>query len=285
MKKYLLSFDFGGTKTKIILYDENLKKLKSEFFETSLIFSNSKNKLYCLKKFLYKTSNKYNKFCFKKVGVGVSGVVKNNKIFFWRLLGVKRIFDLKLLMLKYFKFKEFNLLNDLIAAAKSEIFLGYGNRYKNFLLVNLGTGIKVVNVLNKKIIEGYKGLAGEIGIDSIYIKELNENIFIEDIISGSGIMKMAKKIFNIYIEPKEVFVNKKFIFLSEIFSKYLAEVIYRTCLFYNQEVIIFNSSVTLSKKYWYENFINFLKIKPKIFLPKKILFSNIKDPVNLGVLL
>ena len=60
------------------------------------------------------------------------------------------------------------VLNDANAAALGECFLGAGQGYRDVLMVTLGTGVGGGLILNGKVYEGARGLAGELGHFTLY---------------------------------------------------------------------------------------------------------------------
>ncbi|MCR2821238.1 ROK family protein [Lederbergia panacisoli] len=89
--------------------------------------------------------------------------------------------------------------NDVNAATLAEMKWGIGKETKNFIYVNVGTGIAMGMVENAKLIRGITNYAGEVG--HMYIGRLREGFgdgYLETICSGGGMVKQALSGFEAY---------------------------------------------------------------------------------------
>ncbi len=85
--------------------------------------------------------------------------------------------------------------NDVHAAALAEMYLGKGRRYRNFLYVNIGTGIAAGIVTDGKLVRGAVNYAGEIG-HTFVGKDMElcmcgKNWCMETAASGGGLIHRA----------------------------------------------------------------------------------------------
>lgn len=94
--------------------------------------------------------------------------------------------------------------NDINCAAFAELMLGYGDRYRDFVCVYIGTGIGAGIVVNSKIVRGYGYAGGEIGHTRInYHPDARECTCggrgcFEEYASARGIIRKARvKIFDV----------------------------------------------------------------------------------------
>lgn len=279
-----LSIDIGGTKILVIIYSQDYQALKSEIYKTSLIFKEKHLKE--LEILFLKIVEKFGKN-FKKVGISFNCAINKDNIIYSTLLGGEVSVNIKKICKNYFDFKEFISNNDVVCMAKAENYFGYGKKYKNYVLVNLGTGIRVVAVSDGKIIRGYKNLAGEISPLKIYLEETKNYIELDNLLAGKGLKNLTNLLSNKEVEINEEFFkdikNKKFI---KIYLKYLSKLLTKITYFYNPEVIIFSGSITKSSDYWLEDLKKFYYSKTKsVFLVKDLLISNVKNSASLGAIL
>lgn len=140
----ILAIDLGGTKLQYALFEDNTPlTINSEptqkDFTTQL-------------KILIKTQNSQHPGLIKAISLGVPGPTKNNVMQGSKPLNYLEHLDFNIIL------NEFNIpfivKNDLNMAAYCELHRGVGQRYKNFCLVSLSTGIGVAAVNNGRILEG-----------------------------------------------------------------------------------------------------------------------------------
>jgi glucokinase len=97
------------------------------------------------------------------VGVAIPGEVRADGRC-WRLPNVPGFEDVNIAAELHKRIGcEVTVENDAIAAALAERLYGWGNKYRSFLLVTLGTGIGGGVVLDGNVRRGAGGFAGEIG--------------------------------------------------------------------------------------------------------------------------
>lgn len=88
--------------------------------------------------------------------------------------------------------------NDARSATTAEMILGVGKKYKNFIYINVGTGIAAGFVTDGKIIRGGNNNSGEIGhmvvdIHNPYKCVCGRNGCIEGIASGGGLLRQINE--------------------------------------------------------------------------------------------
>ena len=101
-------------------------------------------------------------------------------------------FNLKAHLEKLFIIPTF-LINDANASAMAENRYGVGEKYKNFFLITLGTGLGGGIIINNKLFEGAYGYAGEFGHTKIEGLDRQCNCggigCLETVVSANGIKK------------------------------------------------------------------------------------------------
>lgn len=278
-----LAIDIGGTKISYSIYSSDLKNLYENTIPTSQFFqTRTVKELHELFIFI-KEDIKDNSF--KTVGISINCAIKDNRIILSSLVQDGQGLDIKKLAQKYFTFKKFQSDNDVYCMAKAEIRYGVGEKYKYFLYVNLGTGIRVVAIENKKILHGFQNLAGEISRSTVWLREGNKVEIADNILAGNGVELLAHVLEGKKYSAKEVF-DSKMDTIGKIYATYLAEFLVQATYFYNPEAIIFGGSLIKSSKKW-------LPIVKKLydtqvfnlFRVKNLNISKINSPALLGALL
>ncbi len=199
----ILSIDIGGTKVQIIQYSLNLEILKEVVLSTANYFEKKNSSE--LEELFKDISLQFQDTNFETLGISFNCALYNNKVVYSSLLSGGEGTDLELLCSKFFTFKNFKAENDVVCMANAELKRGLGQKYKNFLFVNLGTGLKVVNCNEGNLTLGYRGTAGEISQKEIWVSELNEYIKADNLTSGKGIQNRIRVILDIegYKEKRE----------------------------------------------------------------------------------
>nr|AGQ19665.1 transcriptional regulator/sugar kinase [Candidatus Actinomarina minuta] len=175
----VLSFDVGGTTIKGGLVNEKLK-IKEKFIADTP--KKESSFLSLIEKIHDRFSNETD-----QVSLGMPGFVDNdNHIFKY---GTNMQFSIDFKKLKLIKDKKIYLENDGNLAAYSEYLLHFRNDYKNLIMLTFGTGIGGGIIHNSQIFKG-GGNAGEIGRILI-----NENSYLEDIISAKAWTNKCKELF------------------------------------------------------------------------------------------
>ena len=175
----VLALDVGGTTIKGGLVNEKLK-IKEKFIEDTP--KKESSFLSLIEKIHDRFSNET-----EQVSLGMPGFVDNdNHIFKY---GTNMQFSIDFKKLELIKDKNIYLENDGNLAAYSEYLLHFKNNYKNLIMLTFGTGIGGGIINNSQIFKG-SGNAGEIGRTLI-----NENSYLEDVISAKAWTKKCKELF------------------------------------------------------------------------------------------
>lgn len=98
------------------------------------------------------------------VGLGVAGIVDSKKgiVYASPHFPQWKNFSLKKILQKKLGTKVF-MDNDANCAAMGELHRGAGLKFKNFIMLTLGTGIGGALVIDRKVFHGDNGFAGEVG--------------------------------------------------------------------------------------------------------------------------
>ncbi|MCD6122583.1 MAG: ROK family protein [Spirochaetales bacterium] len=159
-----IGVDFGGTSVKIGIVSSEGKLLKKDIIAINSKdeFKNIINPVKGWIKNYFKNEDKQK---VKAIGVGTPGFIdKRNGVL---VSGSENIPMLKghaaAKILEDFTGIPAYQDNDGTCAAAGELMFGKGKKYKDFVMITLGTGIGGGLVLNGKIYRGAKGFAGEIG--------------------------------------------------------------------------------------------------------------------------
>jgi glucokinase len=151
--KPILGIDIGGTKIAYALVDKNYKTSQVKILPTP-----QKNLLAKIEEIIQ--THKSDVF---GVGIGLPGIVINNSI----VKNLPNIANFKPINLKNHLEKKFRLPiwieNDANAFTLAESLLGAGKNFSTVVGITLGTGIGSGIVINKKLVRGLQGLAGEFG--------------------------------------------------------------------------------------------------------------------------
>ncbi|MFA5583966.1 MAG: ROK family protein [Bacteriovoracaceae bacterium] len=160
--KVALGIDIGGTNTKVGFFTAEGELIDSLNFPTQKESAQNFFKyihsecLALLKKHLIDEE--------QLLGVGIGAPMANattGSITYAHNLGWKNI-EIKNDFAKLFKCPVF-IDNDANLAALGESYFGVGRDAHSFILITLGTGVGTGIVINKKLIHGFQGLAGEGG--------------------------------------------------------------------------------------------------------------------------
>ena len=190
----LLGLDVGGTKTSVVLSDENFKILKKDVFRTEPQRG--------FRKFFDELIDRMRKMLgdSKVDGIGVSiggpldskrGIIYNPPHLPWGTVNVKAelegVFDVPI-----------KVEHDAKACALAEWKLGAGKGSRNMIFLTLGTGLGAGMILDGRLYRGVSDSAGEVG----HIRVSKEGPVVygkagswEAFCSGKGIAKLAHHMF------------------------------------------------------------------------------------------
>ncbi len=148
-----IGIDIGGRHVGMALIDEKGKVYKKEIVD----YSKDKSSDYILKvisEYIKKHEDEAS-----SVGIGVPGIIKNNKIVYTCNLALEDPYFVRKIKTKLPVY----LANDALCATIAEYKLVDNCKYENYALITLGTGIGSGLIFNGKVYEGKNGYAGEIG--------------------------------------------------------------------------------------------------------------------------
>lgn len=212
-KKFIIGIDIGGTNTKIGFFTDDGKLINSLIFPTQKesateFFSYIHQR--CLS---FLEENKISQDLLMGVGVGApmansfTGTIGYAHNLGWRDIPLRDEFK------KLFTCPVF-IDNDANLAALGESYFGVGRNTHSFILITLGTGVGTGVILNGKVLQGFKGLAGEGGhiiIDSPQnrVCPCGEVNHIEAYLGAKGIRKtFEENDFNINIREFKNYLDK-----------------------------------------------------------------------------
>lgn len=154
----ILGIDIGGTYTKFGIVDENYQ-IKSFCMPTELDHGD----LYLVNTIIEKAKEIQSDIKFERIGIGTPGTIDSEKGVVIRASNLPYsntpIADMVREELKV----PVILANDATCAVAGELYAGMGQKYDNFIMVTLGTGVGGGIVIGNKIYKGKGGRAGEIG--------------------------------------------------------------------------------------------------------------------------
>lgn len=195
--KLYLGVDIGGMSIKIGVVDQVGRILQTATIVTENITPEDQAvKIAESIEELIKT-NGYSKDDFTGVGVGCpgsidtkNGVVRASANLNWNFFPLKEILETKLGM--YVR-----VANDADAAALAEVTFGSAKAYSDAILLTIGTGVGGGIVINKKLYEGYSGMAGELGHITMFYGGLpcgcGRNGCFEQYASASALIRITKE--------------------------------------------------------------------------------------------
>jgi len=249
----VIGIDIGGTKTSIGLVDLKLGKILKKITVSSKKFKNDKKNLdYIVRETLNFTEN----IKVKKIGIGVpelinnKGIIKDSYNFKWNNKNLVNYFP-----------KKFNTKvdSDVRNHLRAEKYFGYGKVSKNFIYVNIGTGLSYSHFKDNKIYSGSNGFAIHFASSKITLYNPKNNqktsIVPEDLYSGKSIMKYLNKYKN---------NKKKLSYLNNI-SESLASLIGNLVNSVDPNMIVLGGGVVVNNKVFRSLLINHIR---------KYIFSN-----------
>lgn len=241
-----LGIDVGATKIEICTFDQNYQILQSKKIPTTTLVPGNMGFVERLRDLIGENLNP----SIIKLGVGFNCIAKDGMIVYSSLLGGEVHYSLVHEFSREFKIPV-TLENDVNAMAIAENKMGKGRGVKDFVLISIGTGIRIVFVHNGELMSGFTNNAGEISDKRMLIPELAYKEFlIDDFLSGRGIAniywelsrkkKTAQEVFSTLAE--DLFARQAIDIFIGHFARFLGEVSF----FYNPEIIILNGSLKKS---------------------------------------
>ena len=187
----VIGIDIGGTKTSIGIVDITKGKVISKIIISSKKFKSDKKNLNSI---IYNTINLIDKKNIKYIGIGVpelidnKGIIKGNYNFKWNNKNLINFFPNKFKVV---------VDSDVRCHLRAEKFYGHGKKIKNFIYLNIGTGLSYSHFKDDKIYSGANGYAIHFASSKItlYNPLSNKKISLtpEEFYSGKAIMSFLKK--------------------------------------------------------------------------------------------
>lgn len=183
--------DIGGTKTSIGIVDIKKGKVLSKIIIPSKKFKDDKKNL---DNIVTTTIELIDNKKIKNIGIGVpelinnKGVIKGNYNFNWKNKKLINFFPNK-----------YNVIvdSDVRCHLRAEKYYGHGQKFKNFIYINIGTGLSYSHFKNNQIYTGANGYAIHFASSKItlYNPVNNKKISLipENFYSGKAIMTFLKK--------------------------------------------------------------------------------------------
>ena len=194
----VIGIDIGGTKTSIGIVDITKGKVISKIIIPSKKFKSDKKNLNSI---IYNTINLIDKKNIKYIGIGVpelinnKGIIKGNYNFKWNNKNLINFFPNKFKVV---------VDSDVRCHLRAEKFYGHGKKLKNFIYLNIGTGLSYSHFKDNKIYSGANGYAIHFASSKItlYNPLNNKKISLtpEELYSGKAIMSFLKKYKNTKIQ-------------------------------------------------------------------------------------
>ena len=183
--------DIGGTKTSIGLVNIKKGEVLSKIIIPSKKFKDDKKNL---DNIIDNTIKLIGNKKIINIGIGVpelinnKGIIKGNYNFDWNNKKLINFFP-----------KKYNVIvdSDVRCHLRAEKFYGHGKKFKNFIYINIGTGLSYSHFKNNQIYAGANGYAIHFASSKITLyNPLNNkkvSLVPENFYSGKAIMKFLKK--------------------------------------------------------------------------------------------
>ena len=191
----VIGIDIGGTKTIIGIIDITKGKVIKKISISSKQFQNDKENL---KSIVSNTIDIIGKLKINKIGIGVpelidnKGIIRGDYNFNWLNKNLADNFP-----------KKFKVIvdSDVRCHLRAEKLYGHGKNAKNFIYINIGTGLSYAHFKNNEIYSGANGFAIHFASSKMTLFDPKRNkkisLIPEDFYSGKSIMTYFKKNKNI----------------------------------------------------------------------------------------
>ena len=190
-----IGIDIGGTKTMIGIIDITKGKVIKKISISSKQFQNDKENL---KSIVSNTIDIIGKLKINKIGIGVpelidnKGIIRGDYNFNWLNKNLADNFPRKFKVI---------VDSDVRCHLRAEKLYGHGKNAKNFIYINIGTGLSYAHFKNNEIYSGANGFAIHFASSKITLFDPSRNkkisLIPEDFYSGKSIMTYFKKNKNI----------------------------------------------------------------------------------------
>ena len=226
----------------------------------------------------------------KKIGISFNCVVESGVFTYSSLMGGKIHYEIEKNYAKHFKIPV-HAENDANCMAIAESKKGFGNISKNFVLLNIGNGIRTSCIYNGELFRGYKNNAGEIGSKKVIVHQLqNEVIALDDLVSGKGIVYTYNRLSGKTLTIEDIFANIATDPIAretiDIFSHYLARILEDIARFYNPEYVVIGEILKNYSEHYLPQVFEQLKTRlTEHYLFKDIVISKLDHAACLGAIL
>ncbi|MCA9390523.1 ROK family protein [candidate division WWE3 bacterium] len=251
-----LGVDIGGTNVVISTFNKEYSELSNTIYPTKDLVPGSIDFVTNLKRIIENHLDD----SIKKIGVSFNCIVNDGVVVSSSILGGMDInYPLVKELEAHFN-RKVQLENDVICQGKAELHFGYGKDAHSFVLVNIGTGLRLVYIVNNEVQKGWKGCLGEIFYMKRYIPELQREVDLEKILSGRGLEKLyfylsgSEKPTKEIIETVQTDDSAKE--AVKIFINQLTKLLTDISRYYNPQLIIFTGGVTRSSHLFLEKAIH-----------------------------
>lgn len=225
----------------------------------------------------------------QRIGIAMKGIVDEQQIVYSSLMGGEVDAPLATQLEEILK-KPVQIDNDIRPLARAERHCGQGRGVRSFSIVNLGTGLGIVNV-DGDIVKGYKGVAGQVDLLTCWVEQLGRFETFQNLISGSGVAALYKEVHGKALSAEEIFSsarrnNSAAQFVVNICMRSLANFLSSLCYFYNPEVIIIHGSMRHSLNAISDRLFFEVEQTTDVFSrPRAIVFSSLEHAACLGAVL
>lgn len=280
--KYL-AVDIGGTTVKICKFDNAYQLISSDAFSTSEYSTGSRDLVSEIKD----TVEKSLEDSIERIGISFNCVVNEGVVIYSSLLGGAINYRLEDDFGHEFGLPV-RLINDVNSMAVAESRFGHGSNVHSFVLMNLGTGVRLSFVKERQLLIGYNGNLGEISQRKVLVPELGkEPVKVDDLVSGKGLSSLYGKISGSDLTAEQVFVKASTDQAAQkaidLFIKYLGYLLEDITYYYNPETVVINGSMKMSAEYFMEqSFARCSKNVPEFMRIKNIKISAMDHAACLG---
>ena len=207
---FVFGIDVGGTNIKIGLFNDNIELLDNWLIPTNpnTIFEDIANNIkeYCANKNI-------NLDQILGYGIGIPGLVREGIALNCVNLNWKNVNVINEFKKAIGYDAEVVVANDANLAAYGEFSL-YEGKYRQIILITIGTGVGGGVITNGEIIEGANGLSGEIGHiridnDFKYKCSCGKIGCLETVASATGILRLANRFAEIETNKKDTYASTK----------------------------------------------------------------------------
>lgn len=178
--------------------------------------------------------------------------------------------------------------NDVLCQAEAEAICGLGQAHKHVTVVNLGTGLRIAQIVDGRVVIGGQGSAGSVGWLSLDFPDLPAPTPFHDLLAGYGLTRVYNGLGGDEIGAEGIFKRVK---QGErraeraltIFTAALGKLFLLISAFYNPEVIVLTGSLTLSSDMFLKRICDEYEGNlPKIFRPARVVVSRLEHSATLG---